>query len=323
MEVAGTIVEASEEEAARGGLDNCEYFLFTDNSTTELAYYKGSSTSRQLHELVLRLKMLEMKHSMRLHIVHCSGRRMIAQGTDGCSRGTLLEGVMAGQNMLSFVDLDKSAIERFPPLLGWIRDWTGNADLAPLRPEGWFEKGHGIVGGEKDSNGVWIPRHGPKGQTFLWAPPPAVADAVLEELLTARHKRTDTFHVVAVPRLMLPRWRRLFHKACDFSFEVPAGHRFWPDTLFEPLWVGVLLPFHRFQPWSLKASPVLVELGGDLRRLLSAGDFDGRDVLRKLWRLPRRLAALPERLARGVLRLPRRGNVSDEEDTGRGGKSLA
>ena len=66
-----------------------------------------------------------------------------------------------------------------------------------------------------------------------------------------------------------------------------------------------------------------MELGGDLRRLLSAGEVDGRHVLRKLWRLPRRLAALPERLARGVLRLPRRGSVSDEEDTGRGGKSLA
>ena len=153
---------------------------------------------------------------------------------------------MAGRDMLSFVDLDKSAIERFPPLLDWIRDWTGNGKLNPLTPEGWFEEGHGIVGGKKDANGVWIPEHGPKGQTFLWAPPPAIADAVLEELLIARHKRSDTFHVVIVPRLMAPRWRRLFNKASDFAFELPAGHKYWPETLFEPLWVGVLLPFHRY-----------------------------------------------------------------------------
>ena len=59
------LVEASEEEAAKGGLNNCEYFLFTDNSTTELAYHKGSSSSRQLHELVLQLKMLEMKFKIK------------------------------------------------------------------------------------------------------------------------------------------------------------------------------------------------------------------------------------------------------------------
>jgi hypothetical protein len=42
---------------------------------------------------------------------------MIAQGTDGCSRGVRLEGVMAGKDVLSFVDLGKSALERSPALL--------------------------------------------------------------------------------------------------------------------------------------------------------------------------------------------------------------
>eukprot|EP00956_Cyclotella_meneghiniana_P034238 scaffold102682_cov132-Cyclotella_meneghiniana.AAC.1 len=60
---------------------------------------------------------------------------MIAQGTDGCSRGVLLEGVMSGQSMLSFVDLDKTAVERSPELLPWIRSWCGKRDLNPLTPE--------------------------------------------------------------------------------------------------------------------------------------------------------------------------------------------
>ena len=225
-----------------------------------------------------------------------------------------MEGVMSGADMLSFVDLDKSAPERFPPLVDWIRSWTGEPDLNPLPPEGWFEEGHGIEGGAKDANGVWIPRHGEKGKTFLWASAPAVADAMLEELLKARHKRTDTFHVVTIPRLMAPRWRRLFNKACDFTFELSPGHAFWPEHMFEPLWVGVLLPYHRYQPWALKGTPLLLELGSQLRQVLSAGQVDGRDILRKLWRIPGRLAPLPERVARGVLRMPRAGDVPGQED---------
>jgi hypothetical protein len=44
--------------------------------------------------------MLEMEFGLTIHIVHNLGKRMIAQGTDGCSRGSLMEGVMAGEDML-------------------------------------------------------------------------------------------------------------------------------------------------------------------------------------------------------------------------------
>ena len=58
---------------------------------------------------------------------------------------------------------------------------------------------------------------------FLWAPPPSVADAALEELLKSRPKRTDLFHVIVLPMLMAPRWRRLFLKVCDFTFVASPG----------------------------------------------------------------------------------------------------
>lgn len=60
---------------------------------------------------------------------------MIAQGTDGCSRGVLLEGVMAGEDMLFFIDLDKSATQRCSQLLEWISDWTMISGLLPLTAE--------------------------------------------------------------------------------------------------------------------------------------------------------------------------------------------
>ena len=170
---------------------------------------------------------------------------------------------------------------------------------------------------------MWIPRHGNANQVFLWAPPPAVADAALEELMKARHKRTDTYHVVVVPRLMLPRWRRYFNKVCDFTCEISPGSLFWPESMFEPLWVGVVLPFTHHRPWSFKRSPKVVELGSTLRRVHQTSDIAARDILRELWGLPRRVANLSGRLARGVLHVPERRGLSSERDRGQGWQPVA
>ena len=318
------LVESIGDEARAGRLRDCELFVFTDNSTAEGCFHRGTSKSVHLHALVLELRTLEMIYGMTLHVVHISGKRMIAQGTDGCSRGSLMEGVMAGQDMLSFIDLSRTAIERHPPILKWVRSWTGRPGLAPLPAEGWFEEGHGMVGGCLDGRGVWIPSHEPKNGLHLWSPPPAVADVALEELLKARHKRTDTFHVVLIPRLMTPRWRRLFAKACDFTFVVSPGASFWPDDMFEPLYVGVILPFTQHRPWSFKRAPILVEMGRDLREVLLKGEGDGGDILRKLLQLPRLVAPMSERMACGVLHVPgRAAEVPHNSHRGRVGKPVA
>ena len=47
------LVEAVEEEARKGGLDHAKLWIFTDNSTAESCFVRGSSTSELLHELVL------------------------------------------------------------------------------------------------------------------------------------------------------------------------------------------------------------------------------------------------------------------------------
>lgn len=300
------LVETAEEEAAAGKLAGTEFFIFTDNSTAESSFYRGSSSSKLLHGLVLRLRLLEIKYSVIIHLIHVSGTRMIAQGTDGTSRGSLLEGVMAGENMLTFVDLSKSACDRQgPSLLSWIREWTRSTDLQPLSPEEWFVEGHGIIGGARNAHGIWIPMHEPGSRMHLWAPPPAVADVALEELLKARHKRSDTYHIIVIPRLYTPRWRRLFNKACDFTFSVPPNKKFWSSDMFEPLWVGIVLPFTHHRPWQLKRAPLLVDMERQLREVLRDGDGDGRDILLQLLNLNRRLAALSKGVARAVLRMPR------------------
>jgi hypothetical protein len=160
------------------------------------------------------------------------------------------------------------------------------------------------MGGTLDQHNMWISKQGDKNGMFLWAPPPPVADAAMEELLKARHKCTDTFHVVLIPRLITPRWRRLFNKACDFTFVVSSGSSFWPADMFGPLWVGIVLPFTHHRPWCFKQAPLLVEMGGDLCKLLETSEADAGHLLRKLLQLLWRVGSLLQRMACRVLHMP-------------------
>jgi hypothetical protein len=298
------LVDTVSKEAKAGQLQDCKLFMFTDNLTAESCFYQGSSKLRQLHALVLVLRTLEMTYGMTIHAIHVSGKQIIAQGTDGCLRGSLMEGVMTSKDMLTFVDLALNTVECHPPILDWVRTWTDCLDLVALMPEGWYEEGHGTTGGGVlDKHKVWIPTHGKKGGLFLWTPPPAMSDAAIEELLKVRHKRTNTFHVVMIPRLMTLRWRRLFYKACDFTFVVSPGTSFWPSDMFEPLWVGIILPFSQYRPWCFKQAPLLVNIGRDLCEVLAAGETDRRDILQKLLKLPGLVAPMLERMACGVLHI--------------------
>jgi hypothetical protein len=244
-----------------------------------------------------------MAHGMTIHVIHVSGKRMIAQGTDGCSRGSLMEGVMTGLDMLLFVDLGCTAIKHHPPLLDWVCLWTDQPKLEALTLEGWYEEGHGITGEALDDHNVWIPLHAPKNQLHLWALQSPVANANLEELLKAQHKRTNTFHVVLIPRLLAPWWHWLFIKACDFTCVVSPGSLFWPTNMFEPLWVGIILLFTHRRPWCFKRAPLLVELGRTLKELLETREVDAGDLLRKLLKLPGQVGSLLH-FACGVLHIP-------------------
>jgi hypothetical protein len=91
------LIYAIEEAVKKGLLNDAELFVFTDNTTAESAFYKGTSSSRRLFELVLRLRKLQMHSGLTLHIIHVAGKRMIAQGTDALSRGCTTIGVMKGE----------------------------------------------------------------------------------------------------------------------------------------------------------------------------------------------------------------------------------
>jgi hypothetical protein len=72
------LVETVEEEAMAGYLTRGELWLFTDNSTAKGCFFRGGSSSKLLHELVLRLRTTELEYDLTLHVVHVAGTRMIA-----------------------------------------------------------------------------------------------------------------------------------------------------------------------------------------------------------------------------------------------------
>jgi hypothetical protein len=201
-------VDVLEEIGGKDELRGVEVFLFTDNSTAEAAFARGSSSSKNLFLLVKRIKLLEMVMRMRIHIIHVSGKQMIVQGTDGLSRGALLEGVMGGDEMCSFVPLHKTAFERSQGLLTWLSGCCEELGkpFVCLSAEGWFDRGHDVIGMDLNVDGVPIPRT--CTGNFVWAPPPCVAAQCLEELRKARNKRQNSSHIFVCPRVMTSVWHR-------------------------------------------------------------------------------------------------------------------
>jgi hypothetical protein len=272
------LVEELEKFFQRGLLNHREMFMFTDNSTAEAAYYKGTSSSEHLFDLVLRLRKLEMSGLCKIHLVHVAGTRMIWQGTDGLSRGDRNAGVMAGEEMLSFVPLNRSAFNRSPMVKEWIDHWGGpeNNDRWPihfLEPNDW-------------------PKSLITEATYVWSPPPAAADVAAEYMAQSIHKRPTSTHIFVCPRLMTANWFRLILKATDVMFRIPTGCDIWGSSQHEPLIVAISFPLRSIYPWKRKGVPEF-ERGAKVVQGMLSCDFDrSRIGLREFFIRSRTVAPL-------------------------------
>jgi hypothetical protein len=296
-------VETLEEMGARGDLEGREIFLFTDNMVSESIASKGSSTSKPLYDLVVRVYKLEMKRQCNIHFIHVAGTRMIAQGTDGLSRGEMYEGVMNGKAMLTFVPLHQSAVERSPALKDWIESWASQVRDEPLEfldPEGWFERGHDMAGGRLNADGVWMPSYQPG--TMLWAPPPGAARQVISEIRQARQKRQTSMHVFVCLRLMFDEFRRNFYKSADLVLTIEAGIcDWWPAEMHESLIIGIFFPYLSRCPWELRKTQLMVGMEWKMRQMFKEDPGAARDLLSEFCRYTRRLDAMPIHVLRPVL----------------------
>lgn len=265
------LVLGMEAEFNAGRLRGVEVFLFTDNAVAEGAFYKGTAASKHLHELILRLRRIEMYGEMILHVIHVSGKRMIKSGIDGLSRGDTHEGVAVGKRMLEFVGLHLSADQRSPGLLGWIKKFWPYKQVGTftlLEPNDWY-----LHDREKTFTNC------------LWLPPPAAADAASEQMAEWRHAVPFShIHIFFVPRLMTNRWRKFLGKATDYLFEIPLSFmNVWNETMFEPLVIAISFPTFICSPFQIKfREDIIGELHAKVRRLRQApSDAIFRTLLRK------------------------------------------
>ena len=293
------VVEALEDESESGELIGTEVFMFTDNATVEACATKGSSSSLKLLELIVRLRALTTRCGIKLHIFHVAGTRMIAQGTDGVSRGFLALGVMAGEAMSAFIPIHKSAVERSPEFLKWIKLWSGE-DSVLLGPIDWFGQGHDIGGWSTGVDGFDRPVI-TDGRTYIWAPPPFAADVAIAELRKARIKRQTSSHLFVCPKLCCPLWIKQMYKVSDVVLEFRAGSLHWPEEMHEPILIGVVFPFLRHSPWQLRNTPKMHAVVRQLRTMLQEEGVDSCNFLRQFWLQCHRFGGMPEPVVRKVL----------------------
>ena len=300
------LVEALESRGESGMLGGMELFFFTDNSTAEATYYKGSSSSKKLFKLIVRLRNLELSQGCKIHLIHVAGTRMIHQGTDGLSRGDIGEGVMKGDAMLNYIPLHLSAIERSDTLKQQIINCIGAGDKSVhiefLNYENWFIRGHDIIGGKMNADKVWIPRY--KAGTFIWTPPPAGGLIAVEQLRRARLKRENSTHIMIIPRLMSPEWKRQLFKVSDLYVELPFDESWDQASQHEPLVFAVLFPFLSHRPWQLKRAPAILGMAGILRRVWQSEHISSWIVLRQLFIQQRKLGSLSESVVWKMLQSP-------------------
>jgi hypothetical protein len=260
------LVYSLREAGEKGLLEGCEVFMFTDNTTAERAFFRGTSKSRLLFDLILELRDIEMKVGARIHLVHVAGTRMIYQGTDGLSRGDQNAGVMTGESFLSHIPLHLGCLEREPKLHEWIESWAKGAKGGPpkfLTPEDWF-----------------LPHA--SGGCFVWTPPPAAARRAIFCLGQSILKRSNSVHVVVIPRLMTALWRKVLEKTCDVSFTVPVGTVVWGSEEHEPLVLTIALPLSRDPPWRHKRADSTVDCEAEMHGVWKADFARSGSLLREL-----------------------------------------
>ena len=290
-----------EREATNDNLNGAELFLFTNNAVTESAFNNGTSSSKLLFDLILRIKVVQIKHGTRIHVIHIPGKRMIAQGTDGLSRGNLAEGVLTGVNILKFIPLNEKVFDRSPEFMDWIKSWIDTSNSKFLKPQDWLWLGQGLSYTPwKNCDGVEMPQES-SDDTFVWCPPPCIADIALEYLRKSILKRPDLYHIFCCPKTMTYCWRKHLLKNCDFYFYVDPGHSFWPENQYESVLIAIFSPTLHCSPWSVKRSPKLLAMEGELRKLQFKKDESERSILCKLWILLWQLPCMQERMVQELL----------------------
>ena len=189
-----------------------ELLAFTNNFGLERVYYKGTSKSPLLFEIVLCLQRVQIKRGLLPHVVHIAVTSMIKNGIYGLSQGNNLGGMTRV--------LDSGLKPR-------LRSWSGE-NLMKMQPSDWFEL---------------------QGDNFLWEPTLAAVEKVMELFLEVHMYHPYCSHLNVVPRLMEFLWRKQIGKEDYLLFTVIVGIPFWDLGVHEPLIIALFFPIISLRNW--------------------------------------------------------------------------
>ena len=78
------------------------------------------------------LQKVETEGTLRMQVICVTGTRMISQGIYVLSGGLMNKGVVSVKDMLLFVPLNLSTLQRLDNLLEWINSCWGQGKKLPL-----------------------------------------------------------------------------------------------------------------------------------------------------------------------------------------------
>ena len=233
-----------------------EVFVLMDNSAFEGSfYYKRHLTSKELTDIVFRLYKAPQTGSFILHVLHILGKRMKATGVDGLSMGDYTEGMMAGDNPMSFLPFHLGADTRSQGRVGkWVRSWWRTCDQVPSLKREWDWRGLPLE--EVNQNNMFELKNMKVAR--LWMLPPAAMEVAMELFWEDKLAPPQGLHIFVVPCLMTHLWRRNLGKFADMLFTVQWGSLFGEGPQFEPPMVAIVFPLAHISsytgPWAVKGT---------------------------------------------------------------------
>jgi hypothetical protein len=164
---------------------------FTDNTTVYYVVGNGTSRNTILQNLVHRVKYLELCLGCHLEVVHVPGTAMIAQGTDGLSRGVWISSLHHVLGSCHLLPALLAPVSFSPSLLTWF------LTAFPLSPE-YRATTWTFIPWDSDWNASAI-----LGRSTVWCPPPEMASQAISALMNLYVERPLTTRAILfIPRIL-------------------------------------------------------------------------------------------------------------------------
>jgi hypothetical protein len=199
--------------------------------TVYCAVTKESSTSLGLHDMVERIKKLEIELGINLEVFHVPGTTIITERTDGLSRGIWVSALHPRPSQERLLSEIFSPVSSSPQLEEWALNKAGF-------PPGTLYHHGGQWDHPWEAERVF-------NRLTVWFPPPEIGPQLLYFLLQCYVERPlTTAAVVILPRVLQRKWSR----PCRHVIEVGSYQRNMVPFAYRSLLtipvVILLIPYH-------------------------------------------------------------------------------